>query len=79
MVQCQTEKLESLESLVIKLITANSSLKLNNQFSTNGIADRPPPGPASHHPEDYRTSRDFIRVNTLVEEIQCPKDPDTQS
>jgi hypothetical protein len=64
MVQCQTEKLESLETLVIELIAANSRIKLNNQFSTNGVTDPPPPGPASHHPEDYRTSRDFTRVNT---------------
>jgi hypothetical protein len=79
MIQCQTEKLECLEALVNKLVAANSSQKLNDQSATNDVTDRQPPAPAPHHSEDYCTSRDLTRANTLVEEFQCPKNLDTQS
>jgi hypothetical protein len=79
MVQCQTEKLDLLESLVNTLIAANSSSNLNIQISTNGVAHRPPPGPAPHHPENDFPSRDWARVNMLVEDLRYSKNSDTQS
>jgi hypothetical protein len=79
MVQCQTEKLDSLEFLVHTLIAANSSQKLNNQSSTDSVTGRPPRDSVRYHSEDDSPSRDWTRVNTLVEELQFPKNSDIQA
>jgi hypothetical protein len=79
MVQCQTEKLDSLEVLLNTLIEANSSPNFSSQSSTNGVTGRPPCNPAPHHSEDNSPSRDRTRVNTLVEELQYDKNPGAQS